>query len=111
MTRASNHSRPASGHSRPASSHNRPASSHSRPASNHSRPASNHSRPATNQSRPANGNGGEQPRVLKQPLSKQQAATQHGMFLYTDDAWSQAYFKEGDLHYLERLLFGKAGSS
>lgn len=47
-----------------------------------------------------------QPLVPKQPQSKQQAALQHGMFLYTDDAWSQAYFNNNDLHSVERALFG-----
>jgi hypothetical protein len=46
------------------------------------------------------------PLVAKQPQSKQQAAIKSGMFLYTDDAWSQAYFNSGDLHCVERELFG-----
>jgi len=44
--------------------------------------------------------------VSQQPQSKQKAAVQSGMFLYTNDAWSQAYFNPGDLHCLERELFG-----
>jgi hypothetical protein len=66
---------------------------------------------ANGHSRPSNGNGAQSPRVLKQPQSKQQAAREHGMFLKTDDTWSQIYFEEGDLHCLERILFGKAGST
>jgi hypothetical protein len=46
------------------------------------------------------------PLVKKQPQSKRQAAVQAGMFLYTDDAWSTAYFNKEDLHYVERVLFG-----
>jgi hypothetical protein len=48
----------------------------------------------------------QQPLVTAQPQSKAQAATQVGMFLHTDDAWSQAYFNSNDLHDLERELFG-----
>ena len=48
----------------------------------------------------------KQPLVLKQPQSKQLAATQAGIFLHTDDAWSQAYFDPKDLHNLERELLG-----
>jgi hypothetical protein len=44
--------------------------------------------------------------VDKQPQSKAQAAAQAGMYLYTDDAWSLRYFNDGDLHCLERELFG-----
>ena len=40
------------------------------------------------------------------PQSKQQAATQAGVFLHTDDQWSLAYFNSGDLHCEERELFG-----
>ena len=46
-----------------------------------------------------------QPLVDAQPQSKQKAALQAGMFLYTNDAWSTAYFNEGDLHCVERVLF------
>jgi hypothetical protein len=46
------------------------------------------------------------PPVTAQPQSKQQAAVQAEMFLYTDDAWSNAYFNEDDLHCMERKLFG-----
>ena len=46
------------------------------------------------------------PPVAKQPQSKQAAAKQAGMFLYTDDKWSLAYFSDGDLHCEERELFG-----
>jgi hypothetical protein len=44
--------------------------------------------------------------VNKQPQSKQQAAIAHGMFLYTDDAWSLRYFDQTDLHCKEREVFG-----
>ena len=44
--------------------------------------------------------------VNKQPQSKQQAAIAHGMFLYTDDAWSLRYFDQNDLHCKEREVFG-----
>lgn len=42
----------------------------------------------------------------QQPQSKQQAATEAGLFLYTDDKWSTAYFDPKDLHCEERELFG-----
>jgi len=44
--------------------------------------------------------------VEEQPQSKEQAATQAGLFLHTDDRWSTAYFDQGDLHCAERELFG-----
>jgi hypothetical protein len=44
--------------------------------------------------------------VEKQPQSNLQAAQQAGVFLHTDDAWSLAYFSDGDLHCEERELFG-----
>jgi hypothetical protein len=44
--------------------------------------------------------------VEKQPQSNLQAAQQAGIFLHTDDAWSLAYFSDGDLHCEERELFG-----
>jgi len=47
------------------------------------------------------------PLVSAQPRSKKDAAVQAGMFLYTDDNWSLAYFNDGDLHCLERELFGE----
>ena len=46
------------------------------------------------------------PLIAKQPQSKQQAAASGGMFLYTHDAWSLAYFDKNDLHCRERVLFG-----
>ena len=46
------------------------------------------------------------PLVTAQPQFKQQAAIQSGMFLYTNDSWSNAYFNDNDLHSLERKLFG-----
>jgi PLD-like domain len=45
-------------------------------------------------------------KLVKQPQSLSDAATASGMYLYTDDAWSQRYFNPGDLHYLDRELFG-----
>jgi len=57
---------------------------------------------ATNQTAPTT----TKPLVTAQPQSKQQAADQAGMFLYTDDTWSQAYFNPSDLHCMERKLFG-----
>jgi hypothetical protein len=57
-------------------------------------------------SKSAGASSGKAPLVTKQPQSKQQAALQNGMFLYTDDAWSQAYFNSNDLHSVERELFG-----
>ena len=49
---------------------------------------------------------GSQLVVDKQPQSKEQAAVAAGMYLYTDDSWSLRYFQDGDLHCLERELFG-----
>ncbi|MGA3263151.1 MAG: phospholipase D-like domain-containing protein [Terracidiphilus sp.] len=46
------------------------------------------------------------PRVDKQPRSKQQAAISAGMYLSTTDAWTAHYFDPGDLHCMERELFG-----
>lgn len=45
-------------------------------------------------------------KLVKQPQSLSDAATQAGMYLYTNDAWSQRYFNPGDLHCLDRKLFG-----
>ena len=44
--------------------------------------------------------------VEKQPQSMEKAATQAGVYLHTDDRWSQAYFDSNDLHCAERELFG-----
>ena len=44
--------------------------------------------------------------VTQIPQSMEKAATQAGIFLYTDDAWSLRYFDPNDLHSLERKLFG-----
>lgn len=44
--------------------------------------------------------------VQNQPQSNTQAATQAGVFLHTDSAWSDAYWDSNDLHYEERILFG-----
>jgi hypothetical protein len=46
------------------------------------------------------------PRVAQQPRSKQQAAVAAGMYLSTTDAWTAPYFTPGDLHCIERELFG-----
>jgi hypothetical protein len=46
------------------------------------------------------------PPPQEQPLLKSQAAVQGGMFLFTDDRWSLAYFDRSDLHYEERELLG-----
>jgi hypothetical protein len=43
--------------------------------------------------------------LQRQPQSKNQAAIQSGMFLFTDDKWSLAYFEPNDLHCEERELF------
>jgi len=56
---------------------------------------------------PAKKSAAAKPLIRKQPQSKAAAATQAGMFLHTDDAWSQAYFDANDLHFLERTLFAK----
>jgi len=44
--------------------------------------------------------------ISKQPRSEKDAALQAGIFLYTDDNWSADYFNDGDLHCMERELFG-----
>jgi hypothetical protein len=44
--------------------------------------------------------------LQEQPQSKEQAATQAGVFLHTDGKWSLAYFNRDDLHCAERELFG-----
>ena len=44
--------------------------------------------------------------LQKEPQSKTQAAAGSGMFLFTDDKWSLAYFNSNDLHCEERELFG-----
>lgn len=46
------------------------------------------------------------PFLTQQPRSKQQAAIAAGMYLSTTDAWTKPYFAEGDLHCMERKLFG-----
>ena len=53
----------------------------------------------------AKGAGGRK-KVMQIPQSLEKAATQAGMFLYTNDAWSLRYFDANDLHSLERKLFG-----
>jgi hypothetical protein len=49
---------------------------------------------------------GRRTKVTEIPQSLEKAATQAGMFLYTNDAWSLRYFDPNDLHWLERQLFG-----
>jgi hypothetical protein len=56
--------------------------------------------PAVDQGRVVKG------KVVKLPQSLTAAATQAGIYLYTNDAWSQRYFNPGDLHCLDRELFG-----
>ncbi len=63
-------------------------------------------RPSAKRSPPSSGAGTSQPLVTADPVSKQQAAKQAGMFLYTDDSWSARYWNSNDLHCLERELFG-----
>jgi hypothetical protein len=46
------------------------------------------------------------PPLQKQPQLPSQAAVRGGMFLFTDDKWSLAYFDSSDLHCEERVLFG-----
>ena len=41
------------------------------------------------------------PLVGKEPQSKEKAAIQAHMFLYTNSVWAAAYFKQGDLHAAE----------
>jgi hypothetical protein len=55
---------------------------------------------ATSSSKP------KKPLVSKQPRSEKDTALQAGIFLYTDDNWSAAYFNDSDLHCMERELFG-----
>jgi hypothetical protein len=40
------------------------------------------------------------------PASKQQAAASAAWFLSTTDAWVKKYFDSGDLHFVDRQLFG-----
>ncbi len=47
-----------------------------------------------------------EPLVDVQPQSNQVAAQDAGVFLKTDDSWSNAYWNAGDLHFKERELFG-----
>ena len=49
---------------------------------------------------------GRRTKITQMPQSLEKAATQAGMFLYTNDAWSLRYFDPNDLHSLERKLFG-----
>jgi hypothetical protein len=49
---------------------------------------------------------GRRTKITEMPQSLEKAATQAGMFLYTNDAWSLRYFDPNDLHLLERKLFG-----
>jgi hypothetical protein len=52
------------------------------------------------------GKGAKQPKIKRTPASKQQAASSAGMFLSTDDKWAAKYFDPGDLHSVDRQLFG-----
>jgi hypothetical protein len=61
---------------------------------------------ATSVQRAAPSSTMRKPLVSAQPRSKKDAAAQAGMFLYTNDKWSLAYFNAADLHCLERELFG-----
>jgi PLD-like domain len=47
-----------------------------------------------------------QPRVAKQPRSKQAAALAVGMYLASNDSWAASYYSAKDLHRTDRLLFG-----
>jgi len=80
----------------------------SKSKSNAKKPSARAKKPAAKaaSSKSTGSSSTKQPLVAKQPQSKQQAAIQNGMFLYTDDAWSLAYFNSGDLHCVERTLFG-----
>ena len=60
-------------------------------------------KPASASAAKAKGSGAP---INKQPQVKEQAAVANGMFLYTDDAWSQRYFDQNDLHFKEREVFG-----
>ncbi len=46
------------------------------------------------------------PLVTQQQQSKTAAAQNAGVFLKTDDSWSNAYWDSNDLHFKERELFG-----
>ncbi len=48
----------------------------------------------------------KQPPFSQQSALKSQAARGAGMFLFTNDKWSLAYFDSNDLHCEERELFG-----
>jgi hypothetical protein len=47
-----------------------------------------------------------QPLVDAQPQSNQAAAQEAGVFLKTDDSWSNAYWNASEMHFKERELFG-----
>lgn len=64
-------------------------------------PPANHSA-----AKPAETANPAQPLIQAQPQAAQIAAPQQGLFLFTNDSWSQNYFNNNDLHSLERLLFG-----
>jgi hypothetical protein len=44
--------------------------------------------------------------VIKAAANKSQAAASAGWFLSTDDRWAQPYYDKGDLHFVDRELFG-----
>lgn len=50
--------------------------------------------------------GSSAPTVLATPQSKTVAAKQAKITLCKDDSWSTPYWTDGDLHCLERELFG-----
>jgi phosphatidylserine/phosphatidylglycerophosphate/cardiolipin synthase-like enzyme len=55
----------------------------------------------------ATGKGkGQRTRVIKAAANKSQAAASAGWFLSTDDRWAQPYYDKGDLHFVDRELFG-----
>lgn len=68
-------------------------------------PKSKTSKTRTAKKAPATASG-KKPPLDKQPQSKQRAALQVHLFLQTDDSWSNRYFDSGDLHNLDRELFG-----
>lgn len=51
--------------------------------------------------------GSKKARKKAPPASKKQAAAAAGWFLSTTDKWTVAYFDKRDLHYVDRMLFGK----
>jgi len=60
----------------------------------------------TSATKPAATANPPEPLIQAQPQSAQTAAPKQGLFLFTNDSWSQNYFNNNDLHSLERVLFG-----